>query len=161
MKLVLQAMAHLESGVALDVYGRTYEETVAYAESLNISGGLTFHGRKPHPEVIEALKSAHVGLSTYPQRQDWFYSYPIKIGEYLASGTIPLASDFPGARAVASGAGVYTNPKAEAIAERLRRLCNIDEKRFSDMQGSCRRRAEAISWREERAWFAKQATVNL
>jgi glycosyltransferase involved in cell wall biosynthesis len=161
MKPVLRAMDRLDNGVKLDVYGRAYKEAASYAERLGVMRDVTFHGRKSHGDVLEAMGSAHVGLSTYPYREDWFYSYPIKIGEYLASGTIPLASDFPGARAVASGAGVYTNPKAEAIAERLRRLCNIDEKRFSDMQGSCRRRAEAISWREERAWFAKQAIVNL
>lgn len=156
MEPLLRALTAVDASVHLDVYGRYYEEARALAEQLAVTDSVTFHGRVPHEDVIAKIRTAHVGIGTYPYRVDWNYAYPIKVGEYMAAGTIPLCSPFTGSRELARGAGVYVEPASGPIANRLERLATLDEATFGEMAADCRRRADAVSWTDEREWFARQ-----
>lgn len=157
MRALLNGVARASCSVHLDVYGRSFKPAQELAGELGVDDAVNFHGRCPHNDVIKKVQTSHVGVSTYPCREDWSYAYPIKVGEYMAAGTIPLCSPLQGIREVARGAGVYTEPTGEAIAGHLEELAAMDDAQFETMAKTCRSRAEAIDWRDERAWFATQA----
>jgi glycosyltransferase involved in cell wall biosynthesis len=118
-------------------------------------GGLDaqFHGHQPHERVIETLGNADLGFCVLPNRPDWRYAHPIRIGEYLASGTVPVGSDFPGIRELARDAGVYVSPDADSVATALQGLWYSD---IAERKERAMERAKRIPWTEERDWFAQQ-----
>ncbi|SHK23546.1 hypothetical protein SAMN02745248_02118 [Hathewaya proteolytica DSM 3090] len=73
------------------------EDKVKTYVSQNLSDKkIVFTGRIPHIEVYDYLKKADVGFVLL-QPSNWRYinSEPVKIFEYMMSGTAVLASDFP------------------------------------------------------------------
>lgn len=157
MELFLRALARSEPAIEVDVYGAPVEDAGSFAERLGVADDVTFRGQSAHETVRRAIGGAHVGLCLLPRRGDWEYSYPIKVGEYLAGGTVPLCSGFPGMRSLARGAGVYVEPAPAAIERGLEALATTGSAEAEQQQERCRSRAEAVSWDDERAWFAGQA----
>lgn len=157
MDKFLRALNQLDEPIQVDIFGAPYKGAKALAERLNVIEDVIFHGLQPHAKVINAIETAHIGLALYPPREDWKYSYPIKVGEYLAGGTIPLNSSFPGMRELSRNAGVYTEYSVKSIERQLRKLNSLQETEYQKMQKKARLRAESVSWYEERKWFATQA----
>lgn len=155
LELVLQAMAISDVSTHLDVYCPSSDiETTA--ATLGVESHVSFHGIRPHQEVISAIVSADIGYCMLPDRPDWHYSFPIRIGEYLAAGTIPVASQFPGIRALVRDAGLLCSPTEAGVADALTSLADLDPDALEERKRRARRRAEQIPWKREREWFAKQ-----
>jgi glycosyltransferase involved in cell wall biosynthesis len=160
MDTLVEALATLDEPVSVDVYGDADDGAIAYARRHGVTETVTFHGRTEHEEVCEAVGEAHVGLCVLPGRPDWRHSSPLKIREYMAGGTIPVCSDFPGMRLTAESAAVYTDPEPTALASTLDRLFEIardDPERFVRRMRTCRERAEARPLDVAGEWFVRQA----
>lgn len=74
------------------------------------SGGVVrYVGRLDRNGVNDLYGKAVVGLCVLKPMQNYYYSQPIKMYEYMAAGIPFICSDFPGWRKVAeeSGGGVY------------------------------------------------------
>ncbi|KEO52388.1 glycosyltransferase, partial [Thioclava indica] len=59
------------------------------------------HGWVVHSTVIEILGSGHIGICLIdPDVLNYRYAYPIKVGEYMSQGVIPVATDGQGVRSL-------------------------------------------------------------
>ena len=163
MELLIEALGMLDSPVDVAVYGETDTETESRIEQQGVAGQITLHGQQPHEEVLAAISQAQVGLCPLPPRQDWYHSTPLKVREYMAGGTIPLVSDFPGMRYIAESAGVYTSPTPPDIASTLDSLFDVahnDPSSFQKKMRRCRKRARAQSLSRSNDWFVRQCLAS-
>lgn len=156
MEILIRALANVEIPIQVDIYGDISDAERKLSNNFGVSNLLTFHGECNHSEVVAAVEKADVGFCLLPKKTDWYYAHPIKIGEYLAAGTIPIASAFPGIRQLTRDSGMLVEYDSDAVAETLTKLDERPGLR-DRLQARCRQRAESIDWREEREWFAKQA----
>lgn len=148
MRMTLEGIAGSEITVELHVFGSTPDETVDYATELGVGSDIFFHGQSPHWEVIDALQGAHVGFCLLPDRRDWNYAYPIKIGEYLATGTIPIATPRRGILDLATDAAIYCKTSA-MVSMQLNQLDSISDDEFKQRSDRSRKRAEEVSWEKQ------------
>lgn len=155
-ELLLRGIAHSDADVRLDVFGTATESEHALSTELDLDNKVAFHGVHNHSTVIEKIQAADVGFCLFPDKTDWYYAHPIKIGEYLAGGTIPIASAYPGIRQLTRDSGMLVEYDSDAVSEALTELYERPELR-DRLKTRCRQRAEAIDWHDEREWFAKQA----
>jgi glycosyltransferase involved in cell wall biosynthesis len=156
MDVLLRALQKSGVDIEVDVYGSISPEDERLANELGLGEHVTFHGPSDHDDVTRTIEEADVGFCLLPRKTDWYYAHPIKIGEYLAGGTIPMGSAYPGIRQLARDVGIYVENDAESVAEKLTHLSEHSDHR-TKLQSRCRQRAAAIDWRDERAWFARQA----
>lgn len=88
-------------------------------------GNVTYLGRLDRNGVNMLYEEAIVGLCILKPIENYYYSKPIKIYEYMAAGLPYVCSDFPGWRKVAqeSGAGICIDPQnIPQIREVIERL---------------------------------------
>lgn len=155
----LTAVKDFEGSIKVDVFGQVQPAVTELVQRLGLIEDIRLHGRTPHEPILKAISSAHVGFSTLPARSDWVHSTPVKVREYMAGGSIPIVSPFPGMRLIAQEAAVYTKPKPEAIRETLSQLKEISAERshlFREKMEKGRRRAEMLSLDRTGEWFVKQ-----
>lgn len=154
LDLLIRSLQLVDCSIHVDVYGEPFEESRQLAITAGVNDMLTFHGWSAHDTVIEAIRRAHVGLAVLPPRPDWVVSYPIKVGEYLAAGTLPLVTDLPGMRRLTSDACISVDPDSEQIARALDDLAVLNDEEFQQQWQNCRDRAIEINWGDERERFA-------
>ncbi|MFC7157491.1 glycosyltransferase [Halomarina halobia] len=152
---LLEALTYVDTDLVVDVYGEPTSRAEAVSAELGLSDQVRFHGNVSHEQVCRSIEKAHVGLCTLTAFDDFRYAYPIKIGEYLAAGAIPVMSDFPGMRTLAREAGVYTDPTPRDIATALRGIAAMSADELEQLAVLARERAEDISWENERERFAE------
>ena len=121
------------------------------AQELGLTN-VTFHGLKPHSAVPPFLWHADVVLlppSQYHPSAAW--TSPVKLGEYLASGTPVVATDILALRSWVTEKEVEFVPpdNAEGIAEGIRRVLN-DSERSKRLRTNGLRKARELSY-ERRA----------
>lgn len=161
IEILLRSLTHVRKDISVDVYGSPDSNAKCLAESLNVEDKVNFHGKKPHSCIISAIEVAHVGLCVLKPYVDFEFSYPIKVGEYLAAGTIPVMSDFPGMRALAKDAGIYIEPNHCDLGDKLQELVIAADSEISPLANEARKRAEAISWEKERERFASHVVESV
>ena len=106
-KIMVEAMQEVEGTLVL----AGDHEILEYGERVK------YIGRQNRKGINELYGSAVAGLCILKPIENYYYSKPIKIYEYMAAGLPYICSDFPGWRRVAeeSGAGICVDP--ENIAE--------------------------------------------
>lgn len=154
--ILVDALTHVDGDLHIEVFGEPYAAAAQLAAERAVDDMLTFHGAVKHPVVCDVVERANFGLCILTPERDQRFAYPLKVGEYLAGGAIPVASDFPGMRFQAQTAGFYAVPEPEPVATRLNQLLELDESALRTRCAAARRRAEAISWEQEREWFRYQ-----
>lgn len=137
----------------VDVYGNADEELKRFVGRQGVSDSIVFHGWSDHEQVLAAIRDATVGYGVLPPRTDWRYAPAIKIGEYLAGGTIPLVSTFPGSRYVAGEAGYYVDPSADSVRTSLSAIEETSSSNLRYLMREARHHAESISWEKIRNQF--------
>jgi len=156
LRPILEGIKRSQTKVCLDVFGDVERGDVEYVRSLGIGDVVEFHGEAPNQTVRSAVEQADIGFSLPHYRPDWEYAYFIKVGEYLAGGTIPVVSPFTGVRDQVRDSGIYIERNGESIGEVLDMLGKSPVK-VQEMKGSARRRGEKLNWTDERRWFGVQA----
>lgn len=152
-QILIDALSELNNNLTVDIYGKEDDRLMEYADRTGVQDQLVFHGWVPHNEALSAVRRASIGYAILPPRTDWLYAPAIKIGEYLAGGTIPLVSDFPGSRYVASDSGVYVQPTAGQVAARISDIIQEPKERRRKRMQLARERGEEISWQVIRERF--------
>jgi len=155
MDVLLRGLSKSDVDIELNVYGSLSHSDRRLASKLNVEEKVIFHGERDHTEVVETIEKADVGFCLLPEKTDWYYAHPIKIGEYLAGGTIPIASAYPGIRQLVRDTGILVEYDSIAIAESLT-LISEQPRLRKRLHNRSRHRAEAVNWHDEREWFAKQ-----
>jgi len=159
MGLLIDGIQKADVAVQLDAIGETTEEARRYAREAGVADRITFHGRTPHSNVLDAIAEAHVGICVLPDRADWQFQYPIKVGEYLAAGTVPLISDFPGLQRMCGDAAEYVDASPAGIAEGFDRLAALSPNQFKELAYAARQRGERIAWKGLRREFARKTNL--
>lgn len=150
MKIILDALSFTSVNVDLDIFGESFEASEVYAEDLELDDMVTFHGHVDNNLVKKEILEADVGFCILPPREDYLYSYPIKCGEYMAAGTIPIVSDFPSLRHLCQDSAVYSDPNPEKLARSIDALTSQSQESKCHRSDLARKRAEAISWENQR-----------
>lgn len=153
---MIEALEHTTQQVHVDVFGEPYDDAEKLSTRINHRGTIEFHGNVDHQSILEAIEKAHVGFCLLPPTTDFEYAYPIKIGEYLAGGAVPIATGFPGIRQMCKEAGRYPCLEPKAIATELNEIATLPRDEFEDLVKLARNNAELIAWERERQWFARQ-----
>jgi hypothetical protein len=161
IELLLKSLTDVSSGIVVDVYGEPISDAKSLAAELDVCDRVRFHGGMPHERVLSAIEDAHVGLCVLTPHDDFKYSFPIKVGEYLAAGAIPVMSDFPGMRMLAQNAGIYIKPNHHNLANTLQKLITVSDDEVDRLASKARERAETISWEIERERFADHVIDSL
>ncbi|MBV8713459.1 MAG: glycosyltransferase [Chloroflexi bacterium] len=170
---VIEALAHVPGAVQLDVVGYTTQghpeyvrELQSFAMRLGVEQRVRFMPAVPHPELLEQLRTADVGLVLMSEWGDaqWMPGASNKPFDYLASGLALLVADEPGWRELYAdpGYGLACNAREpQSIAAALTWfLENRDEMRAMGERG---RQRVAQDWNYEtqfgpvRDWLVRRA----
>lgn len=157
-QLLLEALNQVDTPVKIDIYGRKQDQLVKQIENIPSKHEINHHGWSDHEICLQATGSADIAYCVLPRRSDWLYAPPIKVGEALAGGTVPLVSDFPGSRQLAEEAGEYVNPSANEIASAVDRLAALSDSEYAEKSKAARRRGEKVAWAKIRRQFANKLT---
>lgn len=150
MRILIESLYQTDAHVVVNVFGEPYAQSKAYAQEKGVDNAVHFHGDVSHEVIINHLREADVGLCILPRREDWLYSYPIKIGEYLSAGLIPVASDFPAINRLMGTVGFKIDPVPSQLSTVFEEISNLDSRERQKMYKNSRDRAEAIAWRDIR-----------
>lgn len=156
-KLLIDSLDALQEPPVVDIYGNIDEEMFNIISKSSVEENIRLHGRVKHETALQAVRNADVGYCVLPPRSDWKYATNIKVGEYLAGGTIPIISDYPGMRYLAKDSGVYTQPSKHDIAKSIKEVQNMSSEDRKDLARHARERAEEVSWERIRKKFAEYA----
>jgi glycosyltransferase involved in cell wall biosynthesis len=109
-----------------------------------------WYGARPHAETLRMLSSWDVGVAPYVAASPTFYFSPLKVVEYMAAGTCPVASDLGEIRSLLGGGerGVLVPPDdCAALAAALVDLAT-DRARAAALGARARSYAQgSLSWR--------------
>lgn len=100
-------------------------------EIVEIGQKIKYVGRQDRNGINQLYGIAVAGLCILKPIENYYYSKPIKVYEYMAAGLPYICSDFPGWRVVAeeSGAGICVNPNnIQEIKEAITMLLQNPEK---------------------------------
>ncbi|MEB1808298.1 MAG: glycosyltransferase family 4 protein [Bacillaceae bacterium] len=112
------------------------EEVMTEIKNLELEGAIEFKGRVPYTEIERYLANASIGVIPYLPVPNHLVCLPNKLFEYMASGTVVAASDFPHYREVVekSQGGVVIDPtNPEDMAKKLVELLS-DKERLKKLQ---------------------------
>ena len=96
---------------------------VTQVAALGLAGAVRFEGRRPHPEVIQAMRAADVVV--VPSRHEYAEGIPMVIYEALAVRTPLVCSDHPAFRGrIGEGSATLTFPERRptALADAVERI---------------------------------------
>ena len=87
----------LGDDVSIIFVGGTSDAVAAYKTKYSDASNIKFVGFRPHEEIVLWQKSADVLVlpNTAKEKISKYYTSPMKLFEYMASGRIILASDLP------------------------------------------------------------------
>lgn len=144
LDVALDGIAKADVPVQFDVFGKPYADAADYAEALGLSDQVEFHGWvASYDTVRDHIERAHVGICLWPERRDWDYSYPLKVGEYLAGGAIPVLTPRPGMADLAGDVGVYCESAIE-VARAFERIATLSSSALDQRTDAVRKRAETV-----------------
>jgi hypothetical protein len=155
MDLIIDGVSRSNASIVIDAFGAVNDKTLQYCDSVGVSNQIRFHGKSCHEKVRRAITDSHIGLCVLPKRGDWMYHYPIKLGEYLAGGTIPLASDFPAFIQLAGESGIYVEPSPKGVAGGLEEIEALSQMDYQKRLDAVIARGEDVNWSSVRERFAE------
>lgn len=129
------------------IIGGTERDAAAFRKKWGVVRNLHILGHRPHKEMVLWQKAADVLVLPNTGKEDISVEYtsPMKLFEYMASGTPIVASDLPSIREIAgSGRAVLVPPDdAGALARGIRSILE---------EGSALHTAQAHTWVTEHTW---------
>jgi glycosyltransferase involved in cell wall biosynthesis len=155
---LMAAITVLDDPVKVRIIGRCDPDL---AQRLELTPGVELLGRLPHPEAMELVRRATVGVAPLRDTPNYRYSLPTKVIEYLGMGIAVVASDLPGTRdVIGDRPGVLLVPPGDvnALADALGTALHGDELRTAATQAAPAVR-EQFRWpAEEVAAFYREVT---
>jgi glycosyltransferase involved in cell wall biosynthesis len=131
LDVLLQAMSSLPADVHLDVVGgdprgRHRQELAAMAQRFGQRARVRYHGFVPHGKVHEELERADcLVLPNQRTVRSGFFTSPMKLFEYMASGVPIVATDLPAINEILrheENALLVEPDRPEALAAGIRRV---------------------------------------
>lgn len=144
LEQVLIAMASIEhdikfkiAGKSQDTYLNSFFET---AQSLDVRHQVEWLGLLPHSEIPALMAETDIAISPLPDIESYRISFPAKLLEYMASGTVIIASDIPPHRRLIQDGetGYLYDTTTEGLVSAFERC-------FSDRENHAHIREQAIA----------------
>ncbi|MDP3957978.1 MAG: glycosyltransferase [bacterium] len=135
--------------------GGTAEETGAFREKYGCRANILIAGFRPHDEIPLWQKAADVLVlpNTAKENISAYYTSPMKLFEYAASGRPIVASDIPSIRELLSENTAFLvapdNPKALALG--IRRACEDKDRN--------ERAKRAFAWVKNHTWGKRAGRI--
>lgn len=148
---VLEAVAETDRDVEFHVAGTSSEEYMAslreQARELGIADRVEWLGFVPHDEVPAVLARSDVAVSPLHDIESYRISFPAKLLEYMAAGTVVVASDIPAHRRLVDHGenGLLYDGTAEELVDTIEALAD-GEADARALGRSARTTAEAHDW---------------
>jgi glycosyltransferase involved in cell wall biosynthesis len=148
---VLEAMATLEHDVVFQVAGqgpdRDLEELFETADRLGIADQLEWLGLVAHEEIPDLLAATDFAVSPLPGIESYRISFPAKLLEYLAVGSVVVATDIqPHRKLIEDGVNGYLyDGTREGLAATLAD-CIEHESALPAVRQQARATAERYDW---------------
>lgn len=137
-----QAASKLDAMITVMIVGGTVTDVRGFQETYGGIKNLVICGNKPHDEIPWYLRAADIVVIPNSAKEDMsrLYTSPMKLFEYMASGTPIIASDLPSIREVLSNstAAFFTPDDSDSLAA-------VIESVLLDPGGRARRSAQAQS----------------
>ncbi|WP_436926424.1 glycosyltransferase [Halosimplex amylolyticum] len=120
---VIEAVAESDHDVRFRIVGTgpddTIEELQARARELGVADRVEWVGLVPHDEVPRVLGQSDVAISPLHDIESFRISFPGKLLEYMAAGTMVVATDLPAHRQLLTHGrnGLIYDGTAEELAE--------------------------------------------
>lgn len=149
--VLVDAFQHLEEKFELTLVGGR-DANKDLLEKIRLDDAISFRGRVPEKQLPGLMQSADVlVLPSNDTKYQRKFTSPMKLFEYLASGTPVVASELPTTREIAGDTVFYFKPgNPEALASQIKNAVDEDEDKAAAV-----RRAEEFTW-EERARRIKE-----
>lgn len=154
--LAVRAAAAIQRAGRDDVHfvfmggGDSFDEVVALADELGLSGSVTFTGPVRDDTIIEVLSTADVGLCPEPLNALNEVSTMMKTMEYMAFGLPVVAFDLKETKVSAGPAAVYARPNdVEEYAHAILQLLDDRQRRASMGRVGRERVEKSLGWNHQ------------
>lgn len=148
------AAAAKEIEAQVYVIGGTQKDVTAFKKKWGTVPNLRILGHRPHTEMVLWQKAADVLVLPNTGKEDISVEYtsPMKLFEYMASGTPVVASDLPSIREIAgAGRAVLVAPDdTAALARGIRSILEDDGAMYAD---------QAHVWITEHTWHKRAQRI--
>lgn len=151
LEQVIEAMAVLEADVRFRIAGQgpdaDVEALLETASRVGVSDQVEWLGFVPHESIPDVLWSTDFAVSPLPDIESYRISFPAKLLEYMAAGTVVVATDIPAHRSLIEDGenGLLYDGRRDDLAETI--ADGIDD--VVDLRGIRRR---AVETARRRTW---------
>ncbi len=133
--ILAAAASKLDKDTIVVFVGGTEKDILNFEEKYSKFENIKILGQKPHHEIPYYLKASDILVIPNSAKEDIskFYTSPMKLFEYMASGTPIVASDLPSIREILneSNACFFKSDDPESLAISIRDLLNNKEKQVN------------------------------
>lgn len=166
---VLEAIAEANADVTFRIAGQGPDEVIesllADARRLDVADRIEWLGFVPHEDIPELLATTDFAVSQLPDIESYRISFPAKLLEYMAAGTMVVATDIrPHRKLITDGRnGFLYDGTAADLAATIDAVVESPEE-HDEIRRRARQTAEAHDWEVvvaefRRAVFGEMAPV--
>jgi glycosyltransferase involved in cell wall biosynthesis len=149
----IRAFEFLENTVLLVVgHGDVIPEMKTLVNKLNLTQKVLFFGKRPYKELLHFTFHADLGFSfDQPSNENYLFSLPNKIFDYMHTETPILCSDLVEVKALVNKYNigqVISDFKPEALAKSIQQILN-DTSLLENWKDNCRKAKQIECWENE------------
>jgi glycosyltransferase involved in cell wall biosynthesis len=150
-RTLAEAATRIGSDVLVVFVGGTDKDLADFKKKYSSLPNVLILGRKPHEAIPLYLKSSDILVIPNSAKEDIsrLYTSPMKLFEYMASGTPIVASDLPSIREILNdkNAMFFTPDNTDSLAETIESLLKNIEKR-EQISSQALHDIMSFSWKE-------------
>ncbi len=139
--------------VLVCVVGGTEDDTASFRKRWGAVENIRIVGHRPRAEMPLWQRAADVLVLPNTEKEEIssHYTSPMKLFEYMASGTPIVASDLPSIREIADGCAVFVRPDdPHALALAIREGTSAETARYAE---------RAKRWVQDHTWNKRAARI--
>jgi len=158
LDFILESMRYVERGKLLVVGdGPRCGELKEYSRKMGVGDKIIWYGLESREKIPGILASSDIGLLPMKKNMENEARFPIKFGEYMASG-LPIVTNNVGAvRAVIENGknGILTQENPKDFGEAINRLVKSESLRKKISKGARETAKEKLEWKKISARLEK------
>lgn len=152
IKILKQKFKSIQLKMAGPIEGKIKLRMNNLVKYYGLNENIVFYGKISHPEALQLISTADIGLSLLYPVPNYIESLPTKLFEYMTAGLPVIASNFPLWKKIIEGnnCGICVNPTVpKEIAKAIKYL--IEHPQEAKKMGENGRRAvlEKYNWENE------------
>ena len=127
--------------------GARADELKSFARATGVAESVDFLGRKRPDELPILYVDCSIGLAVFPKNELMYYSYPLKVPEFLAAGLPVVSTGADGTKEFleSTRSGIIVEENPDSVADACVRLLT-DRAMWLEMSGNARTAAKELDW---------------